>query len=338
MLDLFDCLWTRDVFVNVYKEKMCERLLANQSSSMKMEENLLGLLRVKQDFMDATMDAMLRDFKHAEEAQADWANFRDSNKACRGIKNISKMSTKLLSNQAWAMGKNPTQEIALPAPVSDWCEAFTNYCHEKFPRKDIMFRHDLTQVSMKVVIGKPYNVLMKAPQAAIFLLFKQKPRWGVSELREKLNLSKKTLECLLDSFLRKPVSVPDKEVSGGLLAKGPKPGPPILDSEFIMIRMNFRCKAAKFKANEPMYKVRDSRGVPPGVIQDRKNQIDAALVRTMKARGVMNTNGLVQEAIKQLHRWYRPTTRDIKAQIDALIEKEYMIRRPDDPKMLEYKA
>ena len=306
-----------------------------------MEEHVLGMLQIRQGYAAvSTMGIMLRDLKQAEKVQADWAKFRDNNEACRGIEGICKMSTKLLSN-SWAssvVGQNPTEEIVLPAPVSDWCQAFTSYYHKKFPRKAALFRHDLTQVSMKVVIGKPYNVLMKAPQAAIFLLFKQKPRWGVSELREKLNLSKKTLECLLDSFLRKPVSVPDKEVSGGLLAKGPKPGPPILDSEFIMIRMNFRCKAAKFKANEPMYKVRDSRGVPPGVIQDRKNQIDAALVRTMKARGVMNTNGLVQEAIKQLHRWYRPTTRDIKAQIDALIEKEYMIRRPDDPKMLEYKA
>lgn len=70
----------------------------------------------------------------------------------------------------------------------------------------------------------------------------------------------------------------------------------------------------------------------------RKNMIDASIVRIMKSRKSMDHSNLVAEVIHQLTNRFLPTLIDIKKRIENLIEREYIERDKDDKRMYNYLA
>jgi cullin 3 len=58
----------------------------------------------------------------------------------------------------------------------------------------------------------------------------------------------------------------------------------------------------------------------------------------MKARKRLDHNSLTSEVMKVLCSIFQPTPLMIKQKIEGLIEKDYMVRDPEDRKIYLYKA
>jgi cullin 3 len=78
--------------------------------------------------------------------------------------------------------------------------------------------------------------------------------------------------------------------------------------------------------------------VLPKVEDDRRHIIEATIVRVMKARKKMEHNDLISEVMKILSAIFQPTAIMIKQKIEGLIEKDYMMRDPEDRRKYIYKA
>lgn len=74
------------------------------------------------------------------------------------------------------------------------------------------------------------------------------------------------------------------------------------------------------------------------VDEDRKHEIEAAIVRIMKSRRRMAHNILVTEVTEQLKSRFLPSPVIIKKRIEGLIEREYLARTPEDRKVYTYVA
>lgn len=74
------------------------------------------------------------------------------------------------------------------------------------------------------------------------------------------------------------------------------------------------------------------------VEEDRKPEVEAAIVRIMKARRVLDHNGIVAEVSKQLSSRFVPTPALIKKRIESLIEREFLERDANDRKVYKYLA
>lgn len=74
------------------------------------------------------------------------------------------------------------------------------------------------------------------------------------------------------------------------------------------------------------------------VDEDRRHEIEAAIVRIMKSRKTLQHNNLVSEVIEQLKARFSPTPPVIKKRIEALIEREYLTRDNVDRKLYKYVA
>jgi len=72
------------------------------------------------------------------------------------------------------------------------------------------------------------------------------------------------------------------------------------------------------------------------VEQDRKPQIEAAIVRIMKDRKTLDHSQLIAEVVRQLSPKFRPEVSDIKLRIESLIDREFLAR--ENERTYNYRA
>ena len=69
------------------------------------------------------------------------------------------------------------------------------------------------------------------------------------------------------------------------------------------------------------------------VEEDRKPQIEAAIVRIMKARRLLDHHSIITEVTRQLSTRFNPNPVVIKKRIESLIEREFIERDQNDRKL-----
>lgn len=74
------------------------------------------------------------------------------------------------------------------------------------------------------------------------------------------------------------------------------------------------------------------------VEEDRKPQIEAAIVRIMKSRRILDHNSIVTEVTRQLAPRFLPNPAVIKKRIESLLEREFLERDATDRKLYRYLA
>ena len=79
-------------------------------------------------------------------------------------------------------------------------------------------------------------------------------------------------------------------------------------------------------------------GAAVQVEEDRKPQVEAAIVRIMKARRTLDHNAVVAEVTRQLTPRFVPALALIKKRIESLIEREFLERDTHDRKLYRYLA
>ncbi len=163
-------------------------------------------------------------------------------------------------------------------------------------------------------------------QMIILMLFNNKDKWQYDEIKHETDIPEKDLIRALQSLaMAKP--------SQRILIKEPKTTKDIQPSDIFTVNDTFTSKLIRVKINtvstkgetdperqETRFKIDD----------DRKHEIEAAIVRIMKARKKMQHNLLVSEVTNQLKARFLPSPLVIKKRIEGLIEREYLSRSNED--------
>jgi cullin 3 len=163
-------------------------------------------------------------------------------------------------------------------------------------------------------------------QMVIMMLFNNKQKWSFEEIKQETDIPEKDLIRALQSLaMGKP--------SQRVLIKEPKTSKDVQKNDIFTVNEGFSSKLIRVKIStvsakgeadperqETRFKVDD----------DRKHEIEAAVVRIMKSRKKMQHNLLITEVTNQLKARFLPSPVVIKKRIEGLIEREYLARSNED--------
>uniref|UniRef100_A0A3B5KPE0 Cullin 3b n=1 Tax=Takifugu rubripes TaxID=31033 RepID=A0A3B5KPE0_TAKRU len=171
-------------------------------------------------------------------------------------------------------------------------------------------------------------------QMTILMLFNNREKFTFEEIQQETDIPERELVRALQSLA---CGKPTQRV----LTKEPK-SKEIENGHVFTVNDQFTSKLHRVKIQTVAAKQGESdperKETRQKVDDDRKHEIEAAIVRIMKSRKKMQHNVLVAEVTQQLRARFLPSPVVIKKRIEGLIEREYLARTPEDRKVYTYVA
>lgn len=226
----------------------------------------------------------------------------------------------VLTAGSWPL-QTQASSFNVPFELEVCLKEFHKFYDKLHHGRKLHWLHHLSKGDMRMLyLKKKYEVQATNYQMAVLLNYNVREQFSMQELSQATSLSdielKRTLLSLLDSKVLKKTS------SGRALAP---------TDEFVLNK-TFTSKRIRFKITAPLQAETEKQSADTRKVidDDRKLYLQAAIVRIMKARKMLNHNNLMREVIDQSRTRFIPSVPMIKKCIEQLIEKEYLKREEND--------
>ncbi|KAF6215627.1 hypothetical protein GE061_010383 [Apolygus lucorum] len=321
---LFRFLQEKDVFERYYKNHLAKRLLLNKSVSDDSEKNMISKLKTECGcqftsklegmFKDMTVsNTIMEEFKtHITETEAN----------LHGVD----LSVRVLTTGFWPTN-NATPNCNIPAAPLAAFEVFRKFYLAKHSGRQLTLQPQLGSADLNAVFygmrreeeeagrdgasssvpsstsaPRKHIIQVSTYQMCVLMLFNQRDRLTYEELQNETDIPEKDLIRALQSLAM-------GKASQRVLIKQPKtkeieaPHVFFVNDSFSskLHRVKIQTVAAKGESEPERKETRNK------VDEDRKHEIEAAIVRIMKARRRMAHNVLVTEVTEQLKSRFLPS-------------------------------
>jgi cullin 3 len=339
---LFRFLQDKDVFERYYKQHLARRLLLNKSVSDDFEKSMISKLKTECGCQfTSKLEGMFKDIALSNTTMEKFKEYlQTSSMSLDGVD---------LSVRVLTMGYWPTQSITAPCAVPPVAQAtfdifrkfyLRQYSGRQLTLQTHMGHADLNAVfypqpkradsTVTVLQVKRHILQVTTHQMAILLLFNKKANLTFQDLLQETQIPQKELVRALQSLAlgkpqqrvlvqlhrRKDTSVKDFSMEDKFA----------VNDQFTskLHRVKVQAVASRGESDPERKETRQK------VDDDRKHEIEAAIVRIMKARKKLAHQVLVAECVQQLKNRFSPNPVIIKKRIESLIERDYLARSPED--------
>jgi cullin 3 len=327
VIGLFRHLREKDIFETYYKKHLAKRLLSQRSQSDEAEKSFITKLKTEFGYQfTSKLEGMFTDMRTSRETMESYKTYIEYNS-----KPPIDLTVQILTTGYW-----PVQQsfnIAVPKVMEDTCNTFKDfYLHSHSGRK-LTWQYNMGTSDIKANgYDKSYEINVSTFQAVILLLFNDHQTLTYGEIAQLTKIPTKDLKVNLLALTVKNAThekVLNKD-GGKTLDK---------DSQF-SANNEFKSKLIKVKINPVVLKEssEQAKQTQEKVDEERKWQLDATIVRIMKARKTLEHRDLVVEVTKQLQHRFMPAPDFIKKRIESLIEREYLERDPNTRSKYNYMA
>jgi cullin 1 len=336
VVHIFKYLTDKDVFAEIYRNQLAKRLLNNKSTSDEMEIQMISKLKKEgTPQFTSKMEGMMNDLRLGTTHQSEFQTHFIARKEQEEFSDLAGMdfSVQVLTQGHWPTYR--TLSPSLPIPMQKCKGIFEAYfCnHEANSKKRLAWQWTLGQTVVKAVFNTKgsYLFTITTLQAAVLHIFNDTTSSvSFTTLRETMSIEEDVIKKVLHSFVYGKYKVILRDI--GASDEG-KPGAINTDDSF---RVNTAFRSSIKKINIPMPSLEENYN-PKRLDTNRAIQIEAAIVRIMKARKTLTHNQLVSEVLQQMT-FFSPSARDIKKYIESLIEREYLERDDDNNNIYKYLA
>jgi len=357
---LFRFLSEKDVFERYYKIHLAKRLLLSKSVSDDSEKSII--LKLKAECGTQYTRKLERMFQDMSVSDTIMDEFKDHVNSNNLLSFGVDLSLKILTTGNWPM-QAAASDCNIPTAPREAFEIFKKFYVDKHSGRRLTLQAHMGTADMNAVFfgRKPEDVAKDGPsssrtritgcilptttrkhilqvtthQMCVLMLFNNREIMTYADIQNETNIPERELERALQSLsmgkAAQRVLVRDSQTN----TKEIDPSDEFFVNDSFVSkfhRVKIKTVAAKCES-EPERK--ETRGK---VDEDRRHEVEAAIVRIMKARKRMTHNLLASEIILQLKSSFPPSPAFIKKRIESLIEREYIAREPEDRKTYIYLA
>jgi len=209
---------------------------------------------------------------------------------------------------------------------------FQAYYNSQHHGRKLSWLHHLSKGDVRsLCMKKKYEFQVTNFQMAIILLFNDPDTtaYTFDHIAKSTNVKDTDLKIALESLVEAKLLICKDRKDGEYLA-----------TDTFNVNGNFTSKRLKIKLTGAVTKEtkQENEQTHKAIDEDRKLFLQAAIVRIMKARKVLNHVNLVQEVIDQAKIRFTPNIPMIKKCIESLIEKEYLTRIEGESDKYQYVA
>lgn len=322
---LLSCIPEKDVFEVYYKRYLSKRLLVGRALGLESESELLTILR--DEFgpeLTESMETMLKDVR--TNSPFTMSQYRSS-EIFQKMGNFD-LNVNMLSQNAWPRFPTSTSPIRLPSQMYSQLDNFSRYLSSdpKNHKKKIVWQHALSSCTLRAHLNedtKEFDVSLH--QCLVMLQFvdeKKRPFMTFEELQLATGISEKELQMSLNSLMTPKVKLIIKE------------------EDKYRFNWAFSSKLRRVKV-PPAARGGDDIMLPHKAIQetlerDRNMEIQAVIIRIMKARKTVGHQELVMEVLDKTKSRGILEVSQVKKNISKLITDDFISRQGRD--VYEYVA
>jgi len=332
---VFKYIEDKDVFQTFYSKMLAKRLIHGTSASEDQEGTMIGKLKstcgyeytskLQRMFTDMSLSRDLLDrFKqHIEEKHLE--------NQLGGVD----FSVLVLATGSWPL-QPPSTNFSIPKELQSCEQLFQKFYQGQHSGRKLNWLHQLSKGEVRTrylpSAKAGYTLQASTYQMGILLQFNNEGQDTITaeELQIATQLTDSSLKGTLLSLVKTKILDMDPADEESDIEKSHK----------FKLNKSFKSKRTKVNINVPVPQQakEETDSTHKTVEEDRKLQIQAAIVRIMKTRKRLQHSNLISEVVSQLQTRFKPKITLIKKCIDILIEKEYLERVEGQKDMYSYVA
>ena len=309
---LFTLLASKDVFCKSYKILFCNRLLRNKIHSRDAENAMILLMRGAHDLQFShQLMVMIRDVDSSKTKYGLDSGFLTSDIPCDPM---------ILTASSWPLNSHDlTLTLKLPDELAPISAQFVERFHALTEGKAVEWLHERSTALIEFR-GKTklYRITVNHFQLATMMAFNRKAVLSADELIRLLDLPPDWLEATLKSL-----------TSTRLLQQNPT-------NKLYRLNPSFEAQLTALNAALHFYRPVLEAVIDPTIEEQRDMNTQAAIVRIMKARRVLDHTTLCDETTRQTSRFFPQKIDRIKRQIEKLINGQEQYLERIDHKTYKY--
>jgi len=322
-LSFFRFLQEKDMFEKYYKSHLAKRLLGGKRADDDHEGTFLAKLKKECGVhFIAKMEGMFNDTRQTDEMMESFKSEMETREDASRLNGIDLMVS-VLTQGSWPLQVTPM--ISLPPHVDEATKVFEEFYLRRHNGRKLTWLPSHGTADIKAHFPKKrYTLTVPTYIMTILMLFNETEILTYRVIKEATQIPQADLDRHLATLIHGKAKLLTKEGAKGAKDK-------FEDGDEIVVNKNFTSSHTKVKivVSKSTAGERDPQQTRQVVLEDRKHEIDAAVVRIMKARKTVHHNILVNEVIAGLTSRFKPDPRDIKRRVEHLIEREFLERGED---------
>ncbi|KAK9457370.1 Cullin [Dipodascopsis uninucleata] len=334
-ITLFRYISDKDMFETYYKTHLAKRLLGGRSVSDDTERLMITKLKMEVGFSFTTkMEGMFKDMRVSNDIMQEYKSHVQNADPDRA----TELSVFVLTSTNWPVNLSSTesQTCIYPSELERIKRSFEKFYMDRHSGRVLTWNPNMGNADVRVQFKKRKHELNVSTYALVILmLFNDLPDGHYLSYEEI-----KAATSITDSELMRNLQSLSVVPKTRILIKDPM-SKDIKTTDRFTFNLAFESQYIRIKIPTVAYVNKTETDTERKDTLDRvdalrRYQADAAIVRIMKARKTLEHNILVAEVTSQLSSRFHPDAALIKKRIDAMLEREYIERSPDNRQVYNY--
>jgi len=244
----------------------------------------------------------------------------------------------VLSSGSWPIATQQTS-ITLPRAVEQTMKTITSFYGQKHKGRKLIHAVSLSHAEVAFSpLKNRYQLSVSAFQMAALLYAAEHTSISLKEFSNETQIPIKVLCQQLSPVVRAHVFTcidgmdPSSWTEETLFTVNPK---------FAYKRLKLSLMSgggSSGRGGKKSAETEVEKGEAEAIMRDRTIKLEAAIVRIMKSRRVLDYNSLVKEVMDQVQKFFIPTIPMIKRAVESLLDQEFIRRKGGNMKVFEYIA